>query len=457
MAWRWWARGKRWRRARAIARQHIGGGHLPCGHIRAWTGHAMPLGYPRNAAPHLAKQLGLGPHGSCSVVCGGVPLLCSRGVRSQLLLRTSLLAHRPPPPHPSPPTYPTPHHTGAGPQEEAAHHPRRAARRGRRQRLRCRRRLPRRGAGLGQRQPRERRLHLPHRLHLPDQGQPARLHAHPRGVRKGERRRWWWWCGGACVSRQRAGTPPEAAPFMPPCRHPERTYLYLRQSRASPGGAWGMQCNLPPLHHCTDLLLCILPLHACRGELGYHRRTVFFVVNGPSSPPPCPLPCPPCPQVIELLKNRGEKGYAVLAMHELGDAHAHFGNWGGATAAWNDTLDTLLGPYQVLGADGADAGWGGGMWYYSRSCWERWWGLGGGGWGRGGACVRAWPCMGRSGGGGLGSLLLFSCACTCVRAIQTVHVVGGGAWWAPPSYHLLLQDAAGQDSPPSRCPPPWRC
>jgi len=37
----------------------------------------------------------------------------------------------------------------------------------------------------------------------------------------------------------------------------------------------------------------------------------------------------------------------ILAIAELGDVHAHFGNWGGATTAWNDALDTLLGPYQV--------------------------------------------------------------------------------------------------------------
>ncbi|KAG2499074.1 hypothetical protein HYH03_003257 [Edaphochlamys debaryana] len=53
-------------------------------------------------------------------------------------------------------------------------------------------------------------------------------------------------------------------------------------------------------------------------------------------------------KVIELLKRRNEKGAMILASHELGDTHAHFGNWGGAVTAWNDTLDTLLGPYQSL-------------------------------------------------------------------------------------------------------------
>lgn len=48
-----------------------------------------------------------------------------------------------------------------------------------------------------------------------------------------------------------------------------------------------------------------------------------------------------------MLKRRNEKGAMLLALHELGDVHAHFGNWGGAATSWNDTLDTLLGPYQV--------------------------------------------------------------------------------------------------------------
>lgn len=34
-------------------------------------------------------------------------------------------------------------------------------------------------------------------------------------------------------------------------------------------------------------------------------------------------------QVIEVLKQRGEKAHLVLATHELGDVHAHFGNWRG--------------------------------------------------------------------------------------------------------------------------------
>lgn len=52
--------------------------------------------------------------------------------------------------------------------------------------------------------------------------------------------------------------------------------------------------------------------------------------------------------MIETLKTRGEKGAMILAIHEMGDVHAHFGNWGGAISAWSDALDTLMGPYQVL-------------------------------------------------------------------------------------------------------------
>jgi hypothetical protein len=54
----------------------------------------------------------------------------------------------------------------------------------------------------------------------------------------------------------------------------------------------------------------------------------------------------PC-QAIETLKKRGEKGAMILAISELGDVHAHFGNWSGAMGAWGDALDTLIGPYQV--------------------------------------------------------------------------------------------------------------
>ncbi len=45
---------------------------------------------------------------------------------------------------------------------------------------------------------------------------------------------------------------------------------------------------------------------------------------------------------MEVLKHRGEKGGMVLALNELGDVHAHFGNWRGATTAWNDALDALV-------------------------------------------------------------------------------------------------------------------
>lgn len=51
--------------------------------------------------------------------------------------------------------------------------------------------------------------------------------------------------------------------------------------------------------------------------------------------------------MIELLKRRNEKGAMILATAELGDVHAHFGNWAGAAAAWSDALDALIGPYQV--------------------------------------------------------------------------------------------------------------
>ncbi|MEW5312856.1 MAG: hypothetical protein WDW38_004457 [Sanguina aurantia] len=53
-------------------------------------------------------------------------------------------------------------------------------------------------------------------------------------------------------------------------------------------------------------------------------------------------------KVIEVLKKRGGRAHLVLATHELGDVHAHFGDWRGASVAWNDALDMLLGPYQVL-------------------------------------------------------------------------------------------------------------
>lgn len=52
-------------------------------------------------------------------------------------------------------------------------------------------------------------------------------------------------------------------------------------------------------------------------------------------------------KVIETLKERQEKVWQVQAMNELGDVHAHFGNWAEATQIWNDALDTIVGPYQV--------------------------------------------------------------------------------------------------------------
>ena len=56
-------------------------------------------------------------------------------------------------------------------------------------------------------------------------------------------------------------------------------------------------------------------------------------------------------KAIEFLKKREEKGAMILATNELGDVHAHFGEWGGATTAWNDALDALIGPYQVHGRE----------------------------------------------------------------------------------------------------------
>lgn len=61
-------------------------------------------------------------------------------------------------------------------------------------------------------------------------------------------------------------------------------------------------------------------------------------------------------QVIEVLKKRGGRAHLVLATHELGDVHAHFGDWRGASVAWNDALDMLLGPYQARRAGGRGGG-----------------------------------------------------------------------------------------------------
>ena len=37
----------------------------------------------------------------------------------------------------------------------------------------------------------------------------------------------------------------------------------------------------------------------------------------------------------------------VEATNELGDVHAHLGQWPEAVQAWSDALDCLTGPYQV--------------------------------------------------------------------------------------------------------------
>lgn len=52
---------------------------------------------------------------------------------------------------------------------------------------------------------------------------------------------------------------------------------------------------------------------------------------------------------IELVRKRQDKALLVQALSELGDVYAHFGRWKDAAVAWGDALDTLLGPYQVLG------------------------------------------------------------------------------------------------------------
>lgn len=38
----------------------------------------------------------------------------------------------------------------------------------------------------------------------------------------------------------------------------------------------------------------------------------------------------------------------VEATNELGDVYAHFGSWKEAVQAWNDALDCIIGPYQVV-------------------------------------------------------------------------------------------------------------
>jgi hypothetical protein len=54
-------------------------------------------------------------------------------------------------------------------------------------------------------------------------------------------------------------------------------------------------------------------------------------------------------RAIQLLRQRQDKPLLVAAQAELGDVYAAVGRWGEAHAAWSDALDTLLGPYQVLG------------------------------------------------------------------------------------------------------------
>eukprot|EP00201_Polytomella_parva_P014162 CAMPEP_0175058744 /NCGR_PEP_ID=MMETSP0052_2-20121109/12028_1 /TAXON_ID=51329 ORGANISM="Polytomella parva, Strain SAG 63-3" /NCGR_SAMPLE_ID=MMETSP0052_2 /ASSEMBLY_ACC=CAM_ASM_000194 /LENGTH=400 /DNA_ID=CAMNT_0016324179 /DNA_START=94 /DNA_END=1292 /DNA_ORIENTATION=+ len=70
----------------------------------------------------------------------------------------------------------------------------------------------------------------------------------------------------------------------------------------------------------------------------------------PSTPPSSELTRIPTlyQSAIDLLKKRNEKMFMILAIHELGDVYAHLGDWTNASIQWNDALDTLLGPYQVI-------------------------------------------------------------------------------------------------------------
>ena len=38
----------------------------------------------------------------------------------------------------------------------------------------------------------------------------------------------------------------------------------------------------------------------------------------------------------------------MAATNELGDVYAHYGSWKEAIQAWNDALDCIIGPYQVI-------------------------------------------------------------------------------------------------------------
>lgn len=53
-------------------------------------------------------------------------------------------------------------------------------------------------------------------------------------------------------------------------------------------------------------------------------------------------------KVVAELKKAGEKALQVQALNELGDVYGHMGNWVAARQAWNDSLDLLIGPYQVM-------------------------------------------------------------------------------------------------------------
>lgn len=55
-------------------------------------------------------------------------------------------------------------------------------------------------------------------------------------------------------------------------------------------------------------------------------------------------------ECITALRNVGEKEAQAQACNEVGDVWLHHGDLREATAAWNDSLDLITGPYQVLAA-----------------------------------------------------------------------------------------------------------
>lgn len=53
-------------------------------------------------------------------------------------------------------------------------------------------------------------------------------------------------------------------------------------------------------------------------------------------------------ECITALRNVGEKEAQAQACNEVGDVWLHHGDLPAATTAWNDSLDLITGPYQVL-------------------------------------------------------------------------------------------------------------